>query len=126
MKLITQTLAEINAGKFVEEASEAMQRIVGACSQIGKPGELTIKLKFKPGKGGQMMQVEHELIEKEPQHDRPVDYMFVTKDRDLVRQNPNQGELPLVSIVREETGEIQQVPRDQADTLIASGAAKAA
>ena len=112
-KAFSDVLRDINAGKFVEELTEEFASLVGDCNGVGKGGSITITLKLKPGKGGGVMQVEHDFKVKSPQFDRPTDDMFVDKDNALVRDNPRQSGLDL-KVVDKETGEIVTIPRETA------------
>lgn len=46
MILITDILRQIRKGVGVTEASEQARDVIKACMATGKPGEVTIKLKF--------------------------------------------------------------------------------
>jgi hypothetical protein len=119
-KTFTQTVAELNGGKFAEELTTALSDLVGACSSIGKAGSLTVTIKMKPGKAGSAMQVEHDFTLKAPEFDRPTDYMYVGKDNSLLRNDPRQPDLPLVQSVDKETGEIRTAPPRTEAPLAAS------
>lgn len=105
-KPITDLMRELNAGAFVEEATGALGELTAACQRTNKPGEITLKLKLIPGKAGangqsSVMQVEHSYKVKSPDFDRGADYLFVTSQGDLVRDNPQQHKLNLTEVKRD-------------------------
>lgn len=109
MRAFTDVLRDLNEGKFADECTEALQEVVSSAMSTGKGGALSITLKIKPGKGGNVMQIEHGINVKSPEFERPTDYMFATTNGDLVRESPNQPRLPFREVVDSATGEIKQV-----------------
>lgn len=120
-KPFTDVLREIAQGRLVEELTDEMHELVQACMQTGKQGEITLKLKLKPGKAqAPTMTVLHDVTVKVPDFDRPEQYFFVDRSNTLTVQNPNQHPLPLRdaeqargvmreadgSLVDRETGEV--------------------
>lgn len=94
-KPITDTLRELNAGKFVEQLSEAMAELVRACIVTGKAGTLNISLKLKPAKGSDtVMTIEQDYKLKAPVFEQPQQFFFVTQGDTLVCENPEQRPLP--------------------------------
>ena len=121
MKPFTDTLREINGGKFSEELTEAFAALILDVASTQKQGSISLNLKLKPGKGsGKVMTVEHDFDVKSPQFDRPSDYMFVAGNA-LVLDNPEQRKLDLREIsaavptefrevVDQSTGEVTREP----------------
>lgn len=114
-KSFTDTLREINNGKFAEELTEAFADLVLSTNTVGKSGSITLTLKMRPAKGGNgVMTLEHDFKVKSPEFERPVEYMFVANGNTLVRDNPTQRKLDLhevrnpdaQTVVDPETGEI--------------------
>ena len=124
-KLFIQTLAEINAGKLVEELTDQLAELVQHCSATGKVGSLTLKLKLKPAKGSAaVIHLEHDVSVKIPEFERPADFFFVGKGNDLLREDPRQQKLDLKAVpVRQTAAEALAA---QGDALLAEGKALAA
>lgn len=98
-KPFSDTLGEIENGKFLRDVTEATYNIVGAVMETRKPGKLTITLDFHPtGKG--TVAIDADFKTKEPEHDRPPTTFFVGSDLSLQRQDPNQPRLPLREVDR--------------------------
>lgn len=119
MKPFTDTIREINGGKFAEELNEALQELVLAVRDVGKAGVLIkVEIKLKPTRGG-AFEIEHDFTVKSPDFERPSDIMFPTADGSLVRNNPAQAALdlraveapsgPIREVVDQNTGEIKPV-----------------
>lgn len=120
-KPITDTLRELNGGKFVEQASEALASLVRDCMATGKPGVLNLVLKVKPVKGSiTQATIEQDYKLKSPAYDQPAQFFFVADGDTLVMENPLQKKLDLQDVrerrateierVDPETGEILRVP----------------
>ena len=120
-KPFTDVLRDIAQGRLVEELTDHMNELVHACMQTGKQGEITIKLKLRPGKAqAPTMTVLHDVNVKAPDFDRPEQYFFVDRSNTLTVHNPDQHKLPLRdaaqdrgvmreadgSLVDRETGEV--------------------
>lgn len=94
MRLITDILREIRRGRAVDQASRMLAELVRAVDETGKPGELTIKLKVKPEKGGGSQKtILAEIKAKKPEGDIPEAVFFSGPDGDLHRSDPEQGEM---------------------------------
>lgn len=110
MRPFTDVLRDINGGKFADELSEAMSDLVASCASTGKGGELVLKIKLKPAKGGNtVMTIDHDFKVKAPEFDRPQQFFFVAHGNTLVTENPQQRGLPFREVVDRETGEIKVV-----------------
>lgn len=85
-------LCTTNKGRTERELSEAMQRVVSAVQETGKPGSLVLRVDVKPVKGtdGEQVVVTDSVTTKTPKLDRPVSMFFVTNNAGLSRQDPNQ------------------------------------
>jgi ribosomal protein S28E/S33 len=94
MKPITDILREIRKGRAVDQATRLLAEVVRAVDETGKPGELTIKLKVKPEKGGGSQKViQAEIKAKKPEGDIPEAVFFSDPGGDLHRSDPQQSEL---------------------------------
>lgn len=97
------TFLRLNAGKFAAEVDQEFTDLVGSCRATGKKGKIVIELTVKPGRGGSStVQVDYDCKAKSPQFDRPTDHFFATGQNTLVENNPNQPELDLRPIQRNE------------------------
>lgn len=106
-KNFLQTLAEINAGTFVEELTAAQTELIAAIAKTGGGGKLTLTLEIKPAKGGLTVTVDADVKTKLPSRDRATDFFFIGRDNSLLRDHPDQQRLPLRPVnVDPETGEI--------------------
>ncbi len=104
----TDTLAAMRFGELVDDLSTAMHELVDACSNTGKTGTLTLTIKIKPGKAGQMELVD-EVKTKLPPPEKGTTLMFVTPEGNLTRTDPRQMLLEGLREVDTATGEIKEV-----------------
>ncbi len=126
MKPFTDTLREINGGKFSEELTEAFAALILDVASTQKQGSITLNIKLKPGKGsGKVMTVEHDFDVKSPQFDRPSDYMFVAGNA-LVLDNPDQRKLDLREVTASAPTEFREVKVDKETGEILDPAAASA
>lgn len=74
-----------------EELTDGMSDLVHACTETGKTGEITLKIKVKPlsGKSGQV-ELDSDVKVKAPAPTRGKTLMFATPDNNLQRENPSQ------------------------------------
>ena len=94
MRPITDVLRDIRRGRAVEQASSMMAELVRAVDETGKPGELTLKIKVKPEKGGGSQKtITCEVKAKKPVQDIPEAVFFSDPDGDLHRTDPAQSEM---------------------------------
>lgn len=107
-RAFTDIIREINGGAFADELTEELSDLILACRSTGKSGELTLKIKLKPGKAqAPTMTVLHDLKVKAPEFERPEQYFYVTGNNSLLLNNPNQGKLDLRA-VQTERGELRE------------------
>lgn len=86
--------SELAYGQSVQEWDDAVAEIVAACREHQKDGELVIKFKFTPDKGGQILILDS-FKASIPEADRMKTIMFVQRDGSLGRRDPRQPELPM-------------------------------
>lgn len=86
------TLSAIRFGELHEELSNKLNQLVIQCDKTGKSGTLTLQLKLKPGKAGQVEVIDEVKI-KLPEHERGSTIMFGSPEGNLQRTDPRQ--LPL-------------------------------
>jgi len=97
---IVDTLRELSKGRVLDELGINMAELVHAVRDSGKPGSLLLKLTVKPASRGQTtaVMVGADIQLKRPKVERGEDVFFTTADDALVKQDPNQGELPLTLV----------------------------
>lgn len=103
------TLIALRFGKLHDELTEALNELTNACTETGKGGTLTLSIKLKPGRAGQV-EILDDVKTKLPSFERGSTLMFSTPDGNLQRDDPRQQKLELRS-VEGPTGEIIDVKK---------------
>ena len=99
MRLITDILREIRKGRPVEEATIALNDVVRAVDETGKPGSVTITLKISPAKhGGPEKTLTAEIKAKKPIAEIAPAVFFSDAEGDLFRFDPRQEEMELAEV----------------------------
>lgn len=93
-------LHEHRKGAAHVEMSESLNELVAAVVELGKPGDLTLKITVAPAaKGaGNVVKVTDKVSLKAPEADRPGAIFFADSNANLSRSNPDQPELPLRAV----------------------------
>lgn len=91
---LLEALAQIRKGKCLTEAQQKLQEVVKTCRATGKAGELTIKLKVKPGAHGEM-HVTGTSDGKVPKADVTASLFYDDENGALLRDDPKQIALEL-------------------------------
>lgn len=104
----SDTLNTLRWGTLNDDLSKALNELTQKCSDTGKVGELTLKLKLKPGSGGQV-EVFDDIIIKAPKEQKGSSIMFATVENNLQREDPRQLSIAGLRTVDMETGELKQV-----------------
>lgn len=104
MKPFTDTLAALRYGTLADELTEQLHELTHACATTGRPGQITLTLTLKPGKGGQV-EVFDDIKAKPPKPERGSSIMFATVDGALQREDPRQRSLDLRQVDMQ-TGEL--------------------
>lgn len=94
---ITDTLRRLRGGEFLDEASEALARVVQAVAERGGSGDLTIKLTVKRAAAGALTVID-KLSEKVPTARASETLMFSTPEGDLLTEDPRQQRLALRTV----------------------------
>lgn len=96
MRPITDVLRDIRKGRAVDQATRLLAEVVRAVDETGKGGEVTLKLKIKPEKGGGSAKtITCEVKAKKPEADIPDAIFYSDPDGDLHRTDPAQQEMDL-------------------------------
>jgi hypothetical protein len=85
------------SGVMLDEIGQAMRTIVDAALLTGRPGGLTVKIAFAPTSSG-AIEIQDDVKLTMPKADKATSLFFVSDHGALVRNNPNQLEMPLRSI----------------------------
>lgn len=94
MRPITDVLREYRNGRAVDLASARFNEVVQAVDETNKAGEITIKIKVKPQKGGGSEKtLAIEVKTKVPELDLPDATFFSDAEGDLHRTDPAQTEM---------------------------------
>lgn len=108
-------IAELRKGLTVSEISDAQAEIIEAVVSTGKKGQLDLRFVFAPSTGCETVLVTCQISPKEPVPEKNSTTFFVTEDKRLVRQNPNQPEMFSVS-----QGDEKKQPEIKNNAAIAS------
>ena len=106
---IFDTLKELRHGRYLDEASEKLTQLIAAIRLTRKGGELILKIKVEPLKGGDAGKVIIRGIAtvKLPEPEPAADLMYTTEYDNLSTRNPFQRDLELKI-----AGEESQAPID--------------
>lgn len=84
-------LVEQRRGLLHSELGDALNELLGAVVELGKPGTLTLTVHVKPaGVGDETVFVSDDVRVKKPEPERPAALFFVDDERNLSRENPRQ------------------------------------
>lgn len=98
------TLRDVESGFLLDELSDVQREVLEAVSNTRKAGEITIKLSYKPEGEGQVT-IKADIKHKAPTLARGTTLFFITPERNLTRNDPRQGSLPLRSVDTPAQGE---------------------
>lgn len=104
----TDTLMALRFGTLADDLTNELNRLTTACAATGKQGTLTLVLKLKPGKGGQI-EVSDDIKCKLPEEEHGSSIMFATPEGNLQREDPRQLQIEGLRTVDMDTGELKRV-----------------
>jgi hypothetical protein len=107
-RLFTDTISQLRYGTLLDELTSELNTLVTKCESTGKAGELVLKIKLKPGSGGQI-EVSDDLVVKSPKEPRGTTIMFSTPEGNLTREDPRQLKIEGLRAVDTATGELKKV-----------------
>lgn len=88
------TLAELRNGAAIIDATHKLTELVNAVALIGKKGKLTFEISISPSRLGPMqateVEIEYACTIKKPERTTGRSIFYVTPEKDLVRNDPNQ------------------------------------
>lgn len=102
------TLRAIRFGALQDELTAALHELTAKCTDTGKAGELVLKIRLKPGAGGQV-EVLDDLTVKPPKPVRGTSIFFATPEGNLQREDPRQCVLDGIREVSHKPTEIRDV-----------------
>ncbi|MBN8422901.1 MAG: hypothetical protein J0L73_28590 [Verrucomicrobia bacterium] len=106
-------LCRVEGGSLITEFNDTLREVVGAAYNLNKAGEITLKLKFKPG-GKNRMTILPSISAKIPKEERAETSMFVAQGGQLTPYDPEQERLPLkVMKFHETAATIIDVPAEK-------------
>jgi hypothetical protein len=88
---ITQTLALLQGGTFIDQCSELLAATVQGVDETGKSGKLTITLDLKKSAGA--ISIAAKVTNKTPEVAADADLMWPTVEGNLQLDNPKQAKL---------------------------------
>lgn len=102
MRPITDVLREYRRGRAVDLASQRLAELIMAVDETNKAGEIVIKIKVKPQKGGGSEKTLHiDVKSKIPEVDLPEAIFFSDGEGNLHRSDPAQAELTFRDVSKE-------------------------
>lgn len=96
---ITDTLRSLGHGTFIDDASDALNKLVTAVDETGRAGKLTLTLSIKKAtRGSGAMVVQDEIKLSLPKPDMRETMLFATPEGNLVTEDPRQQSLELKTV----------------------------
>ena len=89
IKAFADTLVALRYGQLHDELSVALHDLIKACVTTGSSGSLSLTIKLKPGRSGQI-EIGDEVRLKLPEPQKTATLMFATPDGILQREDPRQ------------------------------------
>lgn len=87
-----EILAEIDAGALIDLLSEKCAQVTRGVEETGKIGSISLTLKFKQNKGGQLI-IQSEVKAKPPEQGVADAIFFADGEGNLSRRDPRQSQL---------------------------------
>lgn len=88
-KTFGEVLQDLRYGTLHDELTEKMQEVVNACINTGKTGSLTLQIKLKPGKSGEL-EITDTIKSTVPELEKGGSIMWATPEGNLQREDPRQ------------------------------------
>jgi len=104
------TLRDLRGGEVIDQLDEQLQELVRAVQSTGAGGQISLTVIVTPTKGvSEAVTVKDQIKLKKPEIKSSGTLMFPTVEGNLQRNNPNQRELPGITLASE-----RQAPADTA------------
>ncbi|MCX5590891.1 hypothetical protein [Alcaligenes endophyticus] len=108
-KTFAEVLQDLRYGTLHDELTETLQEVVNACISTGKGGSLTLQIKLKPGKSGEL-ELTDTIKSTVPELEKGASIMWATPEGNLQRQDPRQMTIDgLKSIGKEDYQQLKKV-----------------
>lgn len=92
-------IRDLRRGMLLDECSDAMQEVVKAVDETGKPAKLTLEITVKPAaRVGGAVNVSDKVTVKLPALPNGETIMFMTPENNIVANDPKQQQLELKSV----------------------------
>jgi len=89
-------LLQHRQGQLHQQFSEALARVLLACHDTAKPGELTLKIRIRPNPDAPLqVLISDQVIARPPQQATTRAYLFHPDDLRLSGEEPGQLSIPL-------------------------------
>jgi hypothetical protein len=108
-------LDELREGEAQIDASEALRKMIKEVRDTCRGGEIHLKLSFKPAGAGKILTITDEIVIKHPKKDKEATLMFSTETGELVKDNPQQQQLPLKDVPKPEN--VRELPKENSGEL---------
>lgn len=102
------TLRRLNAGNTLDEAAEALAKLVQTVDSTGKPGSITLTIALRKPTAGAIA-IKGKVQTKLPSTPEPESLMFATTDGTLLVEDPSQRKLPLGTVIEAPARVLQAV-----------------
>lgn len=89
---VLTTLKTLREGEFIDELNDALQEAIDTSTELGKPSEITIKLKIAPA--GRTVVIDDDIKPKLPEASKDATIYFLDKGNKLTRRDPKQTPFP--------------------------------
>jgi len=94
MTPFTSILMQARKGEVNDHLSNELAELIKAIDATGKPGEITLKLKVTPEKGGgNQKDFDFDVSVKVPRPSLPKAVFYSNEEGDLFRTDPSQREM---------------------------------
>ena len=107
-RTVPAVIEALRFGTLTDDLTSELKKLVMAVQSTEKSGTLTLTLKLKPGKAGQI-EIEDDIKVKAPKEERGTSLMFATVEGNLQREDPRQMSLPGLKSVDTTIGELRNV-----------------
>ena len=97
----THFLNNLRDGRAHAELSAQLAELISNVKNVGKGGELVLKIKIKPASRGgdvEKVTISDSITTNLPKPERGEDFFYLTEDNELSRNHPRQQSLELTSV----------------------------
>lgn len=97
-KPFAMALQEMRKGGLHTEMSDELADLVKRCVEVGKKGTIALTLTVSPHSDGQTVSITDKIVVKAPRFDAASTIYWPDEHGNLLRNRPDQPELPLREI----------------------------